>query len=76
MYVTFKAVWDGHGGMAASEYCSENVERFLDRHLETEERRQSAVEGGNGRFVQVLCLEINYRRTSLNAVFLSANSRM
>lgn len=35
--------------MAASEYCSENVERFLDRHLETEERRQSTVENGNGR---------------------------
>jgi hypothetical protein len=47
--VIVQAVWDGHGGVAASEYCSENVERFLDRHLEVEERRQAAAEAGKGR---------------------------
>ena len=44
-----QAVWDGHGGDAASEYCSQNVERFMERHLEVEERRQEANDAGKGR---------------------------
>ena len=35
------AVWDGHGGSECSNFCSENIEKFLLRRLSKNEQHQT-----------------------------------